>query len=92
MKFPKLWLKDVVVVQFADNGYKGDLLVLPRDIKHHEKIGTATIVAMGNKFRFKDEVSVGDMLYVDTWLGTRRHFEKDVVVYDGEDIFGVVPK
>jgi len=94
MKFPSKWLKDVVVVQFHDNGYKGDLLVLPKDIKHSEKIGTATIVAMGNKFRFKDDVAVGDVLYVDTWLGTRRKFDKvgDVVVYDGEDIIGVVPK
>lgn len=91
MKFPKRFLKDVVVVRFEDNGYKGDL-VLPPGIKHSEKIGTATVVVAGSKFRFKDDVKPGDVVYVDTWLGTRRKFEDvgDVVVYDGEDIIAKV--
>ena len=92
MKFPKRWLKDVVVVRFEDNGYKGDL-ILPPDIKHSEKIGTATVVAMGTKYRHRGEHFLGSVIYVDTWLGTRRKFEDvgDVVVYDGEDVIGFVP-
>ena len=92
MKFPKKWLKDVVVVQFTDNGYKGDLLVLPVDIKHSEKICTAKVIAMGSKFRFKDTVKIGDFVYVDSWLGTRRNFDGygQLVTFDGEDILGVV--
>ncbi len=92
MKFPKKWLKDVVVVKFHDNGYNNPLLVLPKDIKHHEKICTAKVIAMGSKFRFKDAIKIGDSVYVDSWLGTRRNFDGygQLVTFDGEDILGVV--
>lgn len=90
MKLPKLWLRDVVLVQFTDNSYHGPL-VLPVGIKHYERIGTATIVAIGSKFRYKDDIKIGDRVYVDTYLGNRRSFDgKEFVTFDGEDILGVV--
>lgn len=91
MKNPKQWLKDVVVVKFHDNGYKGHL-VLPPGIKHADRIGKAEVVAVGSKFRHKDDIKIGDWVYIDTYLGTRRQVEGlgDVVVYDGEDVLGVV--
>lgn len=93
MKFPKRWLKDVVVVQFHDNGYKGDL-VLPADIKHNEKYGEAEVIAIGSKFRHKADVKVGDYVLVDTWLGTRRTYDKigEAVTFDGEDIQAIIIK
>lgn len=93
MKNPKKWLKDVVVVRFKDNGYKGHL-VLPDGIKHADRLGTAEVVAKGSKFRFNDSIELGDFVYVDTYLGTRRQVDGlgDVVVYDGEDVIGLVER
>lgn len=90
MNNPKQWLKDVLVVKFKDNGYKGHL-VLPVGIKHSDRIGIAEVVAIGSKFRHKDDISIGDNVYVDTYLGNRRTIEGvEVVTYDGEDIIAKV--
>lgn len=91
MKFPTKWLKDVVVVRFKDNGYKGHL-VLPPGIKHSDRLGQAEVISIGTKFRFKDDIEPGDLVWVDTYLGTRRTYEDkgELVTYDGEDVFGKV--
>lgn len=93
MKFPSKWLKDVVVVKFHDNGYDGNL-VLPIDIKHTEKYCQAEVIAIGSKFRFKDDVKVGDYVIVDSWLGTRRTYDKigEAVTFDGEDIQALITR
>jgi co-chaperonin GroES (HSP10) len=90
MKFPKHWLKDVIVVKFHDNGYKNANLILPSDIKHSEQLGQAEIVAIGSKFRYKDDVAIGDTVWVDTRMGTRRTYSDkgELVTYDWDDIYG----
>lgn len=91
MKFPKRWLKDVVVVRFEDNGYKGDL-ILPPGIKHATKLCVATVVAVGSKWRYKDAIKVGSQVYVDSHMGTRRTYEDqgELVTYDWDDVYGVI--
>jgi co-chaperonin GroES (HSP10) len=91
MNNPKQWLRDVVVVKFTDNGYKGHL-ILPPGIKHSDRVGTAQVVAIGKKFRHADDIAIGDYIYVDTYLGNRRTLDDlgDVVTYDGEDVIAKV--
>jgi len=91
MNSPKKWLKDVVVVRFVDQGYKGNLIVLPSGIKHYEQIVEAEVVDMGSKYRYKEDTKKGDRIYVNSYLGTRRSFDDigDVCVFDGEDILAL---
>lgn len=92
MQSPTKWLKDVVVVRFPDNGYQGEILVLPAGIKHATRVVEAEVITLGSKFRYKDDIKKGDRILVDSYLGTRRTFDDlgDVCVYDGEDVIAKV--
>ena len=92
MNSPKQWLRDVVLVRFPDNGYKGETLVLPTGIKHATRVVEAEVVAVGTKFRHKDDIKVGDKILVDSYLGNRRTFDDlgEVCTFDGEDIIAKI--
>jgi co-chaperonin GroES (HSP10) len=94
MKFPKKWMKDVVVVQFKDNGYAGKDLILPPGIKHAQKLCEAEVIALGVKCSIKDDIKIGSIVWCDSYLGTRRTFDDrgEVVTFDTEDIYGVTIK
>ena len=87
MKFPHKWFKDVIVVRFVDNGYKGDVLVLPSDIKHAVRIVEAEVIAVGAKC--KEPLVAGDRVLVDSYMGTRRKFDDigEACTYDTEDVY-----
>jgi len=92
MQSPKQWLRDVVLVRFPDNGYKGETLVLPTGIKHATRVVEAEVLAVGTKFRHKDDIKVGDKILCDSYLGNRRVFDDigEVCTFDGEDIIAKI--
>lgn len=90
MKSPSKWLKDVIVVRFVDNGYKGNL-ILPEGIKHADRIVEAEVLAIGSKCQHP-ELVVGCRALVDSYMGTRRKFDDlgEVCVYDTEDVVAIL--
>lgn len=81
------WLKDVAVLEMLGPA-SGRIQLLQGTVLQDTVRGK--IVAMGNKFRFKDDVKIGDVVFVSEKFGTRRIInDKPVRVYDGEDILAI---
>lgn len=82
------YLGDIVVVVLAAKRERKSGIILP-EVSQSDRIVEATVVATGSKCKLP--VKPGDTVMVDSYLGTRRKMDnKDVVVYDSEDILLVV--
>lgn len=84
------YLGDIVVVVLgaAKETTKSGLF-LPEQRGHPERQLEATVVGVGSKCKLP--VKPGDTVLVDVYIGTRKTINKqDVVIYDSEDIIGLV--
>lgn len=84
------WLKDVVVLEMCEE-VSGRIELLQGT--KLQTVIRGKIYAMGKKFRFKDDVKLGDIVFVSDHFGTIREIDGKIVrVFDGEDILGVETK
>lgn len=92
----KTLAKDVIGVTHISSPIESSIIEIPETAKDSVRtvLVKAQVRLIGSKFRFKDEVKVGDLVYVPYHLGNRMHsimFDgKVLILYDGEDVLAKV--
>jgi len=87
-------LKDVVIIRLHKRP-TGTISGLFIPDKHRVPIELipGTVLKIGTKFRFKEEVSVGDVLWVPSQFGNAVHqLDEYIRFYDGEDCQAIMKK
>ena len=84
-------LKDTVIVKVLPANVSTGGIFIPAT---HSSINLirAKILYRGSKFRFKNDVFFGDIVYVPEHFGTVIDLDQpDIKIYDGEDIYAFKP-
>lgn len=87
-------LKDVIIVKLHSRP-TGTItgLVLPQSQKVPLELIPGEVLKIGTKFRFKNEVSEGDIVWVPSHFGNAVHqLDETVRFYDGEDVMAFQKK
>lgn len=90
MKLENLtFLRDVVVVRIIPKTQIGSFVLCQTAFV--EKMQEGEVVAIGAGCKIKDDIKVGDKVYVSVYVGTPRTIDGvDYRVYDSEDIMAVL--
>jgi co-chaperonin GroES (HSP10) len=88
----KTLLKDVVLVELLDQPSQTPSgLFLPETAQPQSTGIQARIMEMGSKFRFKNEVSIGDIIIVPKYFGNALDKDNEKIrMFDGEDVQAIV--
>lgn len=86
------FLGDVVIVEHIGKNIESSILYIPDDAKSKAGGIRARVIAIGEKFPFRDELSIGDVVIVPEQLGSRGRVPEipQAIVYDGEDVLAKV--
>lgn len=87
-------LKDVVIVKLHKRP-TGTIsgLFLPKAQRVPLELIPGEVLKIGTKFRWKDKVKVGDIVWVPSQFGNKVHqLDEYVRFYDGEDVAAVESK
>jgi len=87
-------LKDVVILKLHKRP-TGTIsgLVLPEAHRVPIELIPGEVIMIGSKFRFKNEVDLGDILWVPSQFGNAvNQFDESIRFYDGEDCHAIMKK
>lgn len=93
----KTILHDQILVQHLDSKPVSASIYIP-ETASSQRVGLveARVVQVGNEFKYKDDVKVGDKVLVPVHFGTRMLCLQDelidplYIMYDGEDVMAIV--
>lgn len=80
-------LKDVIIVKLdkPPTGFHG--IHLPQEHRTTVQLIRGRVLKIGTKFRYKEDVKIGDYVYVPSQFGNPvSQFDDRVRFYDGEDV------
>ena len=90
-------LGDILIVEYIEKPMThSGLIELPESAQEHVHCVPvkARIASVGSKFRFRNDILPGDTVIVPFHLGTRlpkeHSSDKQLIVYDGEDVLAKV--
>lgn len=88
----KVLRKDQIIAEFIpmdDGRFNGNIkIVMPDNYTVYTQIRPAKVLHVGTKFRFKDDVKVGDTVWVPVNFGTTLNQDLPLRrVFDGEDVY-----
>jgi len=86
-------LKDVIIVKLdkPPTGFHG--IHLPEEHRTTVQLIRGEVLKIGSKFRFKNEVKVGDFVYVPSHLGNHvDQYNERIRFFDGEDVAAIEVK
>lgn len=90
----KYLLKDTLIARFQPfDKVTSHFIHLPQNVTQPIQAWPAHVLAIGTKFRYKDEIKVGDTVYLPIQFGSIIDDNDDRKrIFDGEDVLAVVTK
>jgi len=86
-------LGDILIVEVKKQKIESSTIVIPEIAQDRRiQLVEAEVFHVGSKFRYKNEVSIYDIVYVPCHLGTKLSWEPngtELTVFDGEDIYAL---